>query len=393
MLFAGMAQTVLVMVLWLAELLQRQAGTTLPLTIPAIWAHAVLMLYGIFIFFIFGFLMTVYPRWMATPLVQRSCYVPTFLLLATGTLLFYLGLFVSARLVLAALFLYLLGWAWGYRGLLHVYRVSQRRNDREHEMLLNVFLVTGWTGLAGFAVALAFDIPGLFAFTRTAGVWLFLVPVLFTVGHRMIPFFTSSALNPIAPYRMVRTQWALPVMAACVVGHAALELAGLARLTFITDTPLLALTLYHTFVWNLVRALPVRMLAMLHIAFLWLSVAVALFLVQSLVLFLTGNLILPRAPLHALGIGFFTALSVGMVTRVTLGHSGNPLIASNITWFSFIGINVVAIIRIASELPLPPTVNAMFNVAAAGGWLAVMLPWVAQYLPLFLRPRSDGQPG
>lgn len=58
---------------------------------------------------------------------------------------------------------------------------------------------------------------------------------------------------------------------------------------------------------------------MLHIAFLWLAIGMTLYTVQSLTLLITGVDYLGRAPLHALGIGFFTGMVVAMASRVTLG--------------------------------------------------------------------------
>ena len=40
---------------------------------------------------------------------------------------------------------------------------------------------------------------------------------------------------------------------------------------------------------------------------------------------LSGEWALGRAPIHALGIGFFGGMLVAMVTRVTMGHSGRAL--------------------------------------------------------------------
>lgn len=393
MLSGGALQLLLVMAFWFAELGYRQvAGASLPTTVPATWVHAILTLYGIFTFFMFGFLLTVYPRWLNTSPVSRGDYAPAFLLLAVGNVLFYIGVFASKLVVALAVALLLAGWAWAYQALVRFYLITLKR-EREHETILNLALAAGWLGLAGFLAAITFEMPALVAFAHTAGLWLFLVPVLFTVSHRMIPFFSSSALSRFRPYETVRPRWSLPVMLACCAGHAALELTGLARLTFLVDAPFLFAAAYLTIRWRFIESLPVRMLAMLHIAFLWLSIALALFILQSIALFATGTLILGRAPLHALGIGFFAGLSIAMVTRVTLGHSGNPLVANDLTWYSFLGLNAVAVLRVTAELPLPATTASLLNLAAAGAWLAVLLPWVAQYLPIYLRPRADGNPG
>jgi uncharacterized protein involved in response to NO len=88
---------------------------------------------------------------------------------------------------------------------------------------------------------------------------------------------------------------------------------------------------------------------MLHIAFLWLGLGMALYTVQSLALLVTGVDYLGRAPLHALGIGFFTGMVVAMASRVTLGHSGRALEANDLTWYVLFGVNIAAMLRIVAN--------------------------------------------
>lgn len=385
MFFGGMTQIIATMVLWLAELIARAGGGALALTVPGAWMHTVAMLYGVFPFFIFGFLLTVYPRWLDTPPVTARRYVPAFLLLAGGALLFYAGVFLSIRWVAAALISTALGWAWSLAALYGLYMRSGKP-ERRHERTLNLALAFGLLGLLAALFSLA--MPWVWPAARSLGLWLFLIPTIFSVAHRMIPFFSSGVLKN---YNMVRPPWSLPAMFGLAAGHALLEVAGLPRWLFTVDAPLLVLVLYHTIAWGLFRSFRIRLLAMLHIAFLWLAIALALYTVQSALLFATGALFLPRAPLHALGIGFVAGLSVAMIARVTLGHSGRALIADALIWRSFVGVNAVAIVRIAAELPLGNDVQAWLNAVAAGAWIAVLWPLAASFTRLYWRPRADGR--
>src|SRR3546814_8985616 len=76
----------------------------------------------------------------------------------------------------------------------------------------------------------------------------------------------------------------------------------------------------------------------------------ALYIAQSLVYGLDGDFILGRAPAHALFIGFFGSLLVAMVTRVTQGHSGRPLVFGGVATFAFVVIQVVSVMRVVAEL-------------------------------------------
>jgi uncharacterized protein involved in response to NO len=388
MFFAGALQVILVMGLWLVELAGRAGWwPTLPLAVAPAWAHMYLMLFGVFPFFIFGFLLTVYPRWMGGTAVPASRYVAAFAFLAAGMILFYAGLFTSRLVLAAALALQLAGWGVTLYSLLAVFLQAPKRGP--HERLLNLALAAGMLGIACFLVGVFSGAPMAFLLARELGLWLFMVPVVFLVAHRMIPFFSQSAL---INYIMVRPDWGPPLMFLCAVGHVLLELTGLSAWRFLADAPLALAALHHSWVWQFRRSFHARLLAMLHIAFLWLGLGMALYTVQSLALLVTGVDYLGRAPLHALGIGFFTGMVVAMASRVTLGHSGRALEANDLTWYVLFGVNIAAVLRIVAEF-LPGTAGGILNALAAATWLLSFLLWGWLYAPMYLRPRLDRKPG
>jgi len=388
MFLPGVLQTVMVMLFWLAELLGRLGWwPPLPLVLSSISVHVFLMLFGLFPFFIFGFLFTVYPRWMGGAVIPASQYVAVFVLLVTGMVLFYAGLFVSHLLVAVALVLQLAGWAVALHALFTVYRQAPKRGP--HERLLNLALAAGAVGIACFLAGVVTRSPLAFQLAREIGLWLFLMPVVFLVAHRMIPFFSQSAL---INYMMVRPAWGPPVMVICVVAHAAFEIAGLPAWRFLADAPLAAAALHHSWIWQFRHSFHARLLAMLHIAFLWLGIGMALYAAQSLVLLVTGMDYLGRVPLHALGIGFFTGMVVAMASRVTLGHSGRALAADDLTWRVLAGVNIAAVLRIAAEFT-PGMAGGILNGLAAATWLLSFLLWAWLYAPMYVRRRVDGKSG
>jgi uncharacterized protein involved in response to NO len=302
-------------------------------------------------------------------------------------LLFYAGLLAARLVAVTGLALFLTGWVMALAVLIGVYRRARRRGS--HERLLNLALAAGAVGLGLWLYAFAAHDGSAARLATTVGLWLFLLPVVFTVSHRMIPFFGSTAL---AGYPIERPVWSLPLFAAAVVGHAAFEILDTRAWLFVFDLPLALLALHHSRLWNLRRGLSVRLLAMLHIAFLWFGIGMALYAAQGIALLAGAQDVLGRAPLHALGIGFIAGMMVAMASRVTLGHSGRPLVADTFTWLCFLGINVAAVVRIAAELR-PGTAGQTMNILAAAAWLLALLPWVARYAPMYLRPRADGRPG
>ena len=132
------------------------------------------------------------------------------------------------------------------------------------------------------------------------------------------------------------------------------------------------------------------LLAVLFIGTLWLPVTFALYTAQSLVFAFDGGFILGRAPMHALFVGFFGSLLVAMVTRVTQGHSGQPLTMYPIAWFAFVAIQIVATVRILADVLPDP---GLWQALAAVGWLLALSPWVMRIGHIYLTPRRDGRPG
>ena len=98
------------------------------------------------------------------------------------------------------------------------------------------------------------------------------------------------------------------------------------------------------------------------------------------------------APLHALTIGCFSTLLIGMATRVTLGHSGLPMKVGRPINLMFIGIQLVAILRVLADI-LPIQTGHWLYVAAGAVWLACFGSWAVRYFPVYWRPRTDGRPG
>lgn len=386
--FGGVVQGIATLCWWLIDLGGRYGG----LYVPIAWAmsptdaHALLMIYGFFPFFIFGFLMTTYPRWMNGEEVERRAYMPAFLLLAAGALLLYAGLVAGGALVKIALALFLAGWVMGLYALLRVY-IKAKHPDKRHATITSAVLTLGWLLVAGFA----FGSAPLMTLAKVGGIWVMLLPVFFAVSHRMIPFFSA---NVIADYQIVRPGGALILIPAGALLHTALELAGQLSWLWLADLPMAAGAIYLTCAWRLRASLASPILGMLHIGFAWLGIALVLYTAQSLVLLTTGQLLLAKAPLHALTVGYFTSMLLAMVTRVTLGHSGRPLVADRLTWAIFLAFQSVAVLRIVAELPgLEFTLRSHLYLCAAVVWLACFGLWSWKFAPIYWKPRPDGRPG
>lgn len=391
MFFGGAVQTLLAMLWWLFDLSTRYlfpAQTVAwPLFPTAI--HIWLMLFGMLPFFFFGFLMTTFPRWMAGHEIPASRYVPAFAFMFFGAMLFYAGLFAGAALLVLASASMLVGWAIGLYALWRVLR-DTRPGDKRHTVALFIAFCIGWLALASFLLWQLSNEHDWLQLALRAAMWGFVLPVFATVAHRMIPFFTSSALQQPDVPRPIWLWWTTLAMS---LAHGVLEFFNLSAWLWLADLPLAFASLRLSWLWGFRHSFKNPLLAVLHVGFAWLGIAMLLYSVQSLWLLMHGgtNLILGLAPLHALTIGCYTTLIIGMGTRVTLGHSGLPFTIDTPLKLMFAGIQLTALLRIAADLL--PAQSGWIYLASTLLWLACFTPWVCRYLPAYWRPREDGRPG
>ncbi|HYR05624.1 MAG TPA: NnrS family protein, partial [Gallionella sp.] len=388
----GALQSIAVMLWLVTEMVTRYglAGHHMDWPVPPTAIHGYLMIYGLFPFFIFGFLMTTYPRWMNGKEISAGRYVPAFVLLMLGSAGFYAGLLAGRNVLFGAALVTLIGWGVALYALLRVLLDTQHQ-DKRHPQIIFIALSMGWCCLAAYLVWLGSDNAAWLHFAIQGGLWLFLLPVFASVAHRMIPFFTSTVLSN---QLVARPYWAWWTILAASVVHSLLRLADAATWLWVSDAPLAAAAFYLTYVWGLRRSLRIPILGVLHIGFAWLGMAMLLFTVQSFVLFLSHGeiFIWGLAPLHALTIGCFATLLIGMGTRVTLGHSGLPVQVDTPVKLMFAGIQLAALLRVLADM-LPLQATHWLYLAAAATWLACFLPWVLRHLPFYWRSRADGKAG
>lgn len=384
--FAGAANVLLAMLWWTLWLVDARWGL-LGLPRPAVhpgWLHAVVMEYLVLPPFIFGFLLTVFPRWMNQPPLAKGAYVPVGVGLLGGQALTLAGLLGAPSLLLAGALCTIAGWSFGLALLLRL--LWRDKGATWHAVSCAAALVLGLAGLALYAAYLVADDPRLVFVAIKLGGFGVLLPVFVTVAHRMFPFFAGVV---VIGYRGWRPMWWLAAFWMLVLAHLALETRHAYALLWLPDGALAGIT----FAW-LWRNWPCRamppLLRVLFAGYAWLPVALALFAAQSAWFAATGSFALGRAPAHALFIGFFGSVLVAMVTRVTQGHSGRPLALGRTAGFAFVAIQGVAVLRIVAEIA--PDAGAWQAVAAAG-WLAAFVPWVLDSARIYLTPRADGKAG
>ncbi|MDD3765214.1 MAG: NnrS family protein [Nevskiales bacterium] len=388
--FVGATNVLLAMAWWTAWLISAQASASwMPQPrISAGWLHAFVMQYQMLPSFMFGFLLTVFPRWMGLAELPPRRYLPVGGGLFGGQIVMLMGAVGLDRALVAGWAMTVFGWGAGLFALApHLWR---ERGTTWHAWSSFGALLAGFSGLGMFG-AFLFGAGAWWLFASIkVGTFALLLPVYLTVAHRMFPFFAGGVVAGYVPWRPF---WLLAVFWGGCLLHLALELDHAYVWLWAVDAPMAVLTAYLCWRWwprlvNEPRRPPLLMVLFFGLA--WLPVTFALYAVQSAWYVFSGAFELGRAPAHALFIGFFGSVLVAMVTRVTQGHAGRPLLLPPIAVFAFAAIQVVAIVRIAAEFEPDPMVWYVF---AGIGWLLALGPWAIWLGRTYLAPRADGRPG
>ena len=167
------------------------------------WIHAIVMQYQVLPSFMFGFLLTVFPRWMNLPALTRWHYVPVGMGLFGGQALTLAAAIGGLRLFKFGAWLTIAGWSTGTLILANLIRRCSAHLACG-QLRIRARLRAAGIGVVRGVLA-DFDGRLMFAAIKLGGTAL-LLPIFFTVCHRMIPFFAGSV---IAGYRPVRPLWAL----------------------------------------------------------------------------------------------------------------------------------------------------------------------------------------
>ena len=356
--------------LWVALHLGALA-TPLPLA-PLLW-HAHEMLFGFAAAVIIGFLLTAGRAWtgLATPRGPLLAALALLWLAARATAL--LGSYaLHAALDVALLPLVALILAD------RLLRAGNRRNLPLVGLLLGLAAanavfhasVLGWLGL-----------PPLQALQ--AGLAL-IVMIECVMAGRVIPAFTVSALPGV---RLRPPRWLdAGSLAATAAGLALWVLAppGLAGALVLGAAALLqAARLAH---WQPLRTRSRPILWVLHAAYAWVPVGLALLALAQL------GLVAESAGLHALAVGATGGLVIGMVTRTARGHTGRPLQAGRLEVAAYGLVMAAALLRVLLPL-LPAELRAPALVAAATAWAAAFGLYLVVFAPWLLATRLDGKDG
>ncbi|MBR9870445.1 MAG: NnrS family protein [Gammaproteobacteria bacterium] len=367
-----LSMTVLTLVgipLWVLEV---SGVIQLPLAMPALFWHQHEMLFGFLSAAIAGFLLTAVCVWTQT---ERIHGIPLMLLWAVwlaGRLLLALGGSLPELLVhavnLAFLPLVMIDAGW---------RIWHARQKRQLMILAVLGLL--WLMQVGFVTRLDMSF--------SYGALIMAMALISIVGGRITPAFTAgwlrqrgydaSRVKMIAPLDLVNLLAMVVLMASLVTGWQ--------TLTAILALIAAGLMLTRLFNWKgwLARSEP--LLWILHLSLLWVPIALIL---------LAGSLLAgwpSSAWSHAAGTGAVGCLILGVIARVSLGHTGRPLQLPGGMVAAFVAIQLAALIRVLTALEVIPWHPGIGSSTVL--WVFAYGVFLIRYTGVLASPRADGKEG
>lgn len=220
-----------------------------------------------------------------------------------------------------------------------------------------------------------------------AGIQIGLDVVLFmmaVMGGRVIPMFTSNGVPGVHSRRHPRVeQGALGVVLALLVADA----AGLPDLViFVLAGAGAVLHAIRLGLWQPLKTLRVPLVWVLHAAYLWIPIHLALRAAAAL------DIVPGSFATHALTVGAIGGLVIGMMTRTARGHTARPLRADPLDAACYVLVLLAALVRVGLPL-LWPLAYMPAVLGSAVLWCAGFALYAWRYWPVLSRARLDGKAG
>lgn len=367
---AGLS-AVLLMALWLV-LFRDGAQFGLPYP-PVLW-HAHEMIFGFSGAVIAGFLLTAVQNWTQIRTVHGA---PLVVLSALWLVARFMPFIPGVPKQLAALPDVLFFPAVMIAIARPIVRIRQVRNYAFPLMLAM---------LTAANVLVQGEMLGWMRGTARLGITLavyMIVLMIVVMGGRVIPSFTDNKLRTQAR-RWKAVEWLAPASTLAVLAAALAD--PLAPLTGLLAALAALVHGVRLAGWHTRKLWSVPLLWVLHLGYCWIVLGFALVTLS------TVGWVATSLALHAFTVGAIGTLTLGMMARVSLGHTGRMLEPARIISVAFALIGLAALVRVAGPLAFPQAYGA--TIALSGSlWILAFGVFALVYLPVLIRPRVDGKEG
>lgn len=211
-----------------------------------------------------------------------------------------------------------------------------------------------------------------------------IIMMILVIAGRVFPFFTERGLSGVICIRNPGLDIAAIALSLAVFVLLMLDVSG--ALLAVAAVAALVINVVRVVGWYNPRIWFVPLLWVLYVGYGWVILGFGLLALSAF------QLVMPSLALHAFTVGGIGILTLGMMARVALGHTGRAMKASNVMAIAFVLINLAALFRVLFPAILPGWYSG-FVLASTYSWLAAFSLFVFYYAPILSSPRVDGQAG
>lgn len=349
-------------------------------TLPGHLLHGHEMLFGFVGAAIGGFLLTAVPAWTNTQRISGRPLLLLVLAWLAGRCAFALVEQLPWTVVVVAELLFVL--------LLLVAIAAPILGGRSRALPMLLLLLAYAAADLVFLRALAAG-DAVLAQSALRGAMGMVLLLLTIIGGRIIPAFTANHLRARGMDVVAAKRGVVEVV---TVVSMALYVVALVWMPTSQAIGLLAAAAALAHAWRMAgwgghRSLDTPIVWVLHLAYLWLPVGLALHALDQL-----AGVSFAVYWMHALGAGAMGGMILAVMTRAALGHTGRALVVSRFIVAAYVLHTVSVVLRVFGPtlLPLP---YALVVTVAGVAWVLAWLLFVIVYAPILLLPRVDGKPG
>jgi uncharacterized protein involved in response to NO len=210
------------------------------------------------------------------------------------------------------------------------------------------------------------------------------VLTMLLVSGRVMPFFIERGITGAKPRSFQFIERLTFILAAALLIADLIQPYGSASGAFAIALGLVLLVRIAG--WHDPRVWTTPMLTVLYAGLLWLALGLIL---DGLPAFTA----LPaRGALHTLTIGAIGVVTLGMMARVAVGHTGRAMRATGLTILAFLLVNCAAALRGLAPMIFPTGYHAWL-MSAGLCWILAFGLFLWVHAPMLVAPRPDGRPG
>lgn len=368
--FFGALWAAVAVAFWLAML---QGLMSLPTALAPVEWHVHELIFGYVPAIVAGFLLTAVPNWTGRLPVVGTPLLMLFLTWAAGRIALMVSAWIGVRLAAAIDLVFLAA-----LGAVIAREIIAGNNTRNLKVLAVVSLL--WIGNALFhleSIARIGDGHG----TRLGVAATVLLIQL--IGGRIIPSFTRNWLAR-------REAGRLPIpfdrFDGAVIAVSTLALASWILFPDASSTALLALCAGALNVarlgrWAGGRTFAEPLVLVLHVAFAFVPLGFIL-LAMGIVL---PDIVAPTGALHGWTAGAIGVMTLAVMTRSSLAHTGQPLTATAATQAIYAFAILAALARVAAAFDI---LREPLLVASATAWILAFTTFAVAYGPVLMSRRQ-----